>query len=146
MKLQHAVNLAGVGARAGEVLSADVRAVTGGSGAEPTPSADRAAPDRLRAVPRALADVSTPDTSARPIGTAVPAPMAYQRLVHPDGEPAAARAANLPDGASTAAERGSTWSAVAAHTAEVTDPSPSRPDVAWLRERTRLAPGVRTGC
>lgn len=80
-------------------MPADVRDfVTGGSGAESTLRANRAALDRLYLVPRALVDVSTTDTSTCLVGTpaSMPmaiAPMAYQRLVHPDGEVAAARAA-----------------------------------------------------
>ena len=53
---------------------------------------------RLRLLPRVLVDVSTVDTSTTVLGipVAMPvivAPVAFQRLVHPDGEPGMARAA-----------------------------------------------------
>ncbi|MET9142143.1 alpha-hydroxy acid oxidase [Streptomyces parvulus] len=72
--------------------------ITGGSGAETTLDANRAALDRVALVPRVLAGVEKADTGARLVGTsaALPlavAPMAYQRLLHPDGELATARAA-----------------------------------------------------
>ncbi|MGH3854047.1 MAG: alpha-hydroxy acid oxidase [Pseudonocardiaceae bacterium] len=72
--------------------------VEGGSGAELTLAGNRAAFDRVALLPRALVGVSTSDTSGRLLGgpVAMPvavAPMAYQRLLHPDGELAAARAA-----------------------------------------------------
>jgi 4-hydroxymandelate oxidase len=78
--------------------------VAGGSGAELTLRANRAALDELQVVPRVLADVSACDPAATLAGcpAALPvvvAPMAYQRLVHPDGEvglAAAAAQAGLP--------------------------------------------------
>ncbi|MFJ8826737.1 alpha-hydroxy acid oxidase [Streptomyces sp. NPDC102467] len=81
------------------VLPAAVRDfVAGGSGAELTLAANRAAFDRLRIVPRTLRDVSEYEgattllgsRSAMPVATA---PIGYQRLVHPKGELAAVRAA-----------------------------------------------------
>lgn len=74
--------------------------VEGGSGAETTLGANRAAFDRVAVLPRILAGVSAADSSATLLGqpAALPvavAPMAYQRLFHPDGELAAARAAKL---------------------------------------------------
>nr|WP_313958868.1 MULTISPECIES: alpha-hydroxy acid oxidase [Streptomyces] len=80
-------------------LPQDVRDfLDGGSGAEATLAANRAAFEDLFVVPRVLADVSGTDTATTVLGTtaAMPvgiAPMAYQRLFHPDGELAAARAA-----------------------------------------------------
>ncbi|MGS2615010.1 alpha-hydroxy acid oxidase [Micromonospora sp. LZ34] len=83
--------------------------IDGGSGAETTLAANRRALDRVAVLPRVLREVSTPRTGARLLGTpyALPvavAPMAYQRLVHPDGELAlagAAGAAGVPYLAST---------------------------------------------
>jgi 4-hydroxymandelate oxidase len=72
--------------------------VRGGGGRETALAANRSALDRVRVVPRVLCDVSACTTATRLLGrdAAMPlavAPMAYQRLVHPDGELAAARAA-----------------------------------------------------
>ncbi|MEU4685779.1 alpha-hydroxy acid oxidase [Streptomyces xinghaiensis] len=72
--------------------------VAGGSGSELTLAANRAALDRVHLLPRVLRDVSRCRSSATLLGRAVPmpvavAPMGYQRLVHPDGEIAAAEAA-----------------------------------------------------
>ncbi|KES08693.1 alpha-hydroxy-acid oxidizing protein [Streptomyces coelicolor] len=84
---------------AASVLPADVRDfVAGGSGAEVTLDANRTALDRVFLVPRVLRDVSrcTADSTLlkRPVPMPVAvAPVAYQQLVHPDGERAAARAA-----------------------------------------------------
>ncbi|WP_327708364.1 alpha-hydroxy-acid oxidizing protein [Streptomyces sp. NBC_00464] len=81
------------------VLPAAVRDfVAGGSGAELTLAANRAAFDRLRIVPRVLRDVSDCASATTLLGRhcAMPvatAPIGYQRLVHPEGELAAARAA-----------------------------------------------------
>ncbi|MDZ5442103.1 alpha-hydroxy acid oxidase [Micromonospora sp. 4G57] len=83
--------------------------VEGGSGTETTLTANRAALDRVAVLPRVLTGVDRPRTDAPLLGRpqAMPvavAPMAYQRLVHPDGEPAlaaAARAAGVPYVAST---------------------------------------------
>ncbi|MGW2050536.1 alpha-hydroxy acid oxidase [Streptomyces sp. NPDC001858] len=82
-----------------ELLPADVwDFVSGGSGAEVTLSANRAALRRIGLIPRVLRDVEhcTVETTlfgeklAMPVATA---PIAYQKLVHPEGELAAARAA-----------------------------------------------------
>ena len=59
---------------------------------------NREAYDRLRLRPRALVDVSQVDTRVRLLGLDLPhpillAPVAYQKLVHPQGEIAAARGA-----------------------------------------------------
>ncbi|MGX1133818.1 4-hydroxymandelate oxidase [Streptomyces glaucescens] len=72
--------------------------VNGGSGDESTQAANRAALDAVRLVPRVLAGAREPDTSGELVRSSVgmplaTAPMAYQRLLHPDGELAAARAA-----------------------------------------------------
>ncbi|WP_433280934.1 alpha-hydroxy acid oxidase [Micromonospora sp. CA-244673] len=85
--------------------------VAGGSGAETTLAANRAALDRVAVLPRMLAGVDVPATGAPLPGGrfALPvavAPMAYQKLLHPDGEvglAAAARAADVPYVASTLA-------------------------------------------
>ena len=71
--------------------------VSGGSGTESTLAANRAIFDQLHVVPRVLTDVSTSTTAVELVGTQVRlpfviAPMAYQRLLHPEGELAAARA------------------------------------------------------
>ncbi|MGN9810261.1 alpha-hydroxy acid oxidase [Micromonospora sp. BQ11] len=83
--------------------------VDGGSGAETTLAANRRALDRVAVLPRVLRGVHAPSTRARLLGAthALPvavAPMAYQRLLHPDGESglaAAAGAAGVPYVAST---------------------------------------------
>ncbi|MFE9693772.1 alpha-hydroxy acid oxidase [Micromonospora sp. NPDC005806] len=83
--------------------------VNGGSGREITLAANRAALDRVAVLPRVLTGVDAPRTEAAlPGGSyAMPvavAPMAYQKLLHPDGEvalAAAARAAGVPYVAST---------------------------------------------
>jgi len=72
--------------------------VAGGSGAETTLAANRAALDAVAVLPRVLAGTAAPDPATRLLGSAaaVPlavAPMAYQRLLHPDGELATAEAA-----------------------------------------------------
>jgi len=96
--------------RAEALLPADVwDFITGGSGAETTLAANRAALDAVAVLPRVLAGCGVADTGCRllraevsmPVATA---PMAYQRLVHPDGElalAAAARDAGVPYVAST---------------------------------------------
>jgi 4-hydroxymandelate oxidase len=92
-------SIADVERAAASVLPADVwDFVAGGSGAETTLDANRAALDRVFLVPRVLRDVSGCSTAATLLGrpVALPlavAPVAYQRLAHPDGESAAARAA-----------------------------------------------------
>jgi 4-hydroxymandelate oxidase len=72
--------------------------VEGGSGAERTVAANRAAFDRLRLRPRILSGGSVPRTSTTLLGTPLKAPLgvaptAYHRLFHPDGELATARGA-----------------------------------------------------
>lgn len=84
---------------AAQVLPAAVRDfVAGGSGTETTLRANRAALDSVTLVPRVLGGVEVADTSSRLMGGAaampvVVAPMAYQRLLHPEGELLLARAA-----------------------------------------------------
>ena len=70
----------------------------GGAGDETTLRENRAAFDRLKLQPRVLVDVTTVDTSTTVLGTPVAAPIlvapvALQKLAHPDGEAATARAA-----------------------------------------------------
>jgi 4-hydroxymandelate oxidase len=72
--------------------------LAGGSGAEATLAANLAAFDRLLLRPSVLVDVSGCDPSTELLGAGLPAPigiapMAYHRLVHPDGEVATAAAA-----------------------------------------------------
>jgi 4-hydroxymandelate oxidase len=84
---------------AAALLPADVRDfVAGGSGSETTLRLNGSALDAVTVYPRVLAGVSTPDPSTTLLGTpaAMPvavAPMAYQQLVHPEGELALAQAA-----------------------------------------------------
>lgn len=85
--------------RAETVLSQEVRDfIAGGSGAEATVAANRAALDRTAIVPRVLRGVPDPDPATTLFGSQARlplavAPMAYQRLFHPGGEIAVARAA-----------------------------------------------------
>lgn len=70
----------------------------GGADDESTLVDNIAAWRRLRLRPRSLVDVTEVDTSTSVLGTAMPAPMmiapmAYQRLLHDDGELAVSRAA-----------------------------------------------------
>ncbi|HVB42179.1 MAG TPA: alpha-hydroxy acid oxidase [Streptosporangiaceae bacterium] len=72
--------------------------VSGSSGAELTERANRAALDSVFLVPRVLRDVSACRAGTELLGrsAAIPvaiAPMAYQRMIHPDGELGMARAA-----------------------------------------------------
>ncbi len=81
------------------VLTRDVADfVTGGSGRELTLAANRAALDAVALVPRVLNDVSGVDAATDLFGApatmpVATAPMAFQQIVHPDGEMALARAA-----------------------------------------------------
>ncbi|SER89938.1 4-hydroxymandelate oxidase [Lentzea xinjiangensis] len=85
--------------RAKSVVPAEVwDFVEGGSGAEVTLAANIEAFDLIRVVPRVFSGVASPVTNATLLGTDVSAPlavapMAYQRLLHPEGELASARAA-----------------------------------------------------
>ncbi|MGW6395917.1 alpha-hydroxy acid oxidase [Streptomyces sp. NPDC055103] len=100
--------------RARAVLAPDVYDfVAGGSGDESTLNANRAAFDRCHLVPRVLSGVAAADTTTTLLGApaSMPvavAPMAFHSVVHPDGEPAVARAAaaaGIPFTASTLAGR-----------------------------------------
>ena len=85
--------------RAEELLPAGVHGYyAGGAGDERTLRDNVAAFARHRLHPRVLVDVSGVDTATTVLGTPVAmpllvAPTALQRLAHPDGEPAMARAA-----------------------------------------------------
>ena len=75
-----------------------VRYITDGGAGGETTAENRRALDRWRLVPRVLVDVSAASTTTRLLDESataplVIAPMAGQRLVHPDGELAVARAA-----------------------------------------------------
>jgi 4-hydroxymandelate oxidase len=72
--------------------------VAGGADAELTVADNLAAWSRLRLRPRVLRDVAEVSTATTMLGAEVPtpvmvAPMAYHRLVHPDGEAASAAGA-----------------------------------------------------
>ena len=72
--------------------------VFAGAGSEGTMDANREAFRRRQIVPRMLRDVSSRDLSTTLLGTAIPAPLllapiGVQKVVHPDGELATARAA-----------------------------------------------------
>jgi L-lactate dehydrogenase (cytochrome) len=72
--------------------------VDGGADEELSMATNREAFTRWRFVPRALVDVSAPDTSAPVLGQILPLPLVlgptgYTRMVHPAGEIGAARAA-----------------------------------------------------
>ena len=72
--------------------------VAGGAGTEGTVRHNRASLDRLRLVPRVLRDMTDVSTAATVLGREIShplivAPSAVQRLAHPDGELATARAA-----------------------------------------------------
>ncbi|WP_432942352.1 alpha-hydroxy acid oxidase [Kribbella sp. CA-253562] len=97
--MTEAVCLADYEGLAGEVLPGAVRDfVAGGSGAELTLRGNRRALDAVWVVPRVMAGVEAADPACRMVRTAsampvAVAPMAYQRLVHPDGELRLAQAA-----------------------------------------------------
>ncbi|MEU9118841.1 lactate 2-monooxygenase [Streptomyces sp. NPDC048506] len=72
--------------------------VAGSAGTGSTADANRAALDRRRIVPRMLRDVHERDLSVEVLGRSLPAPLALApvgvlSIMHPDAEPAAARAA-----------------------------------------------------
>ncbi|MFD7710034.1 alpha-hydroxy acid oxidase [Streptomyces sp. NPDC059785] len=101
----HPPSLSDIQAQAEARLPADVRDyVAGGSGDELTLTANRAALDRIAVYPRVLSGTDAADPSGTFLGRAATmpvavAPMAYQGLVHPGGEPAlaaAARSAGVP--------------------------------------------------
>ncbi|MEH0982935.1 alpha-hydroxy acid oxidase [Micromonospora sp. CPCC 205556] len=125
--------------------------VDGGSGAESTLAANLAAFDRVAVLPRVLTGVDDPRTTAPLLGRqqAMPvavAPMAYQRLLHPDGESglaAAAGAAGVPYALSTLSS--TTIEEVAAAGA-----GPVWFQLYWLRDRGLVADLLdrahRAGC
>jgi len=86
-------------AKAQEVLSAEAFGyVAGSAGLERTETANRAAFDNWRIVPRFLRNVGERDLSSTVLGTTFPAPIALapvgvQGIVHPEAELAVARAA-----------------------------------------------------
>ncbi|MFJ9582444.1 lactate 2-monooxygenase [Streptomyces acidicola] len=76
--------------------------VAGSAGDGSTARANRAALERRRIVPRMLRDVHERDLSAEVLGRALPAPLALApvgvlSIMHPEAEPAAARAAAAQD-------------------------------------------------
>jgi 4-hydroxymandelate oxidase len=78
--------------------AATVDFLAGGAADEITIRWNREAYDRLRLRPRVLIDVSRIDTRVKLLGLDLPhpvllAPVAYQKLVHPEGEVAAVRGA-----------------------------------------------------
>jgi 4-hydroxymandelate oxidase len=85
--------------QAAAILPTDVwDFVAGGSGSETTLRLNRAALDAVTLIPRVLAGVAEPDASCTLFGAELTmpvavAPMAYQRLLHPEGELLLARAA-----------------------------------------------------
>ena len=93
------MNIGDLERRAEELLDPGVFGYfAGGAGDEVTLDENVAAFTRLRLLPRVLVDVSTVDASTDVLGVplAMPvivAPVAFQRLVSPDGEPGMARAA-----------------------------------------------------
>jgi 4-hydroxymandelate oxidase len=119
--------------------------VAGGSGAELTVAANTRVFDEAYVVPRVLVDVAHGDTTTRLFGAelAAPlgiAPMAYQDLVHPDGELGMARGASAA-GALTvvsifASRRLEDIAAVAG-------PGPLWLQLYWLRRREVLVDLIR---
>jgi 4-hydroxymandelate oxidase len=112
----------------------------GGSGAERTLRANRAAFDRVALRPRFLVDVSAVSLATTVFGVpwAVPfgvAPMAYHRLAHPEGEVASAAAAGAVGGAFVSSMFASrSFADVAAATT-----GPRWLQLYWLRNRDALA-------
>ncbi|MGC5019160.1 alpha-hydroxy acid oxidase [Micromonospora sp. DT47] len=114
--------------------------VDGGSGAETTLAANRAALDRVAVLPRMLTGVDDPRTAATLLGReqAMPvavAPMAYQRLLHPDGESALAAAA----GAAGVPYTLSTLSSTSIEEVTAAGDGPVWFQLYWLRDRGLVA-------
>ncbi|GAB2631464.1 alpha-hydroxy acid oxidase [Kribbella swartbergensis] len=112
--------------------------VAGGSGSETTLRLNRATLDSVTLTPRVLAGVAEPDTTCTLLGTdlsmpALVAPMAYQRLLHPEGELLLARAsadAGIPYVIST----------LSSYPLEkIAATGPSWFQLYWLRDRTVVA-------
>ncbi|PPK68824.1 hydroxymandelate oxidase [Actinokineospora auranticolor] len=93
------LSLADLASAARDVLPGEIwDFLAGGSGAEAAVAANRAAFERIHVIPRVLRDLTGGGTEVEVLGrsAALPvavAPVAYQRLFHPEGELAAARAA-----------------------------------------------------
>jgi 4-hydroxymandelate oxidase len=112
--------------------------ISGGSGSETTLAANRSALDAVALLPRVLAGAAAADTRCQLLKTeanypVASAPMAYQRLVHPDGElalAAAARDSGIPYVASTLS------SAPIEEIAEVG--AATWFQIYWLRERSHV--------
>ena len=112
--------------------------IAGGAGTETTLAANRGALDAVTLLPRVLAGAAAADTRCQLLKTeantpVATAPMAYQRLVHPDGElalAAAARDAGIPYVASTLS------SASIEEIAEVG--AATWFQIYWLRERSHV--------
>lgn len=130
--------LADVEDRARAVLAPEVYDfVAGGSGREETLNANRTAFDRCHLVPRVLSGVATADTTTTLLGVpaSMPvavAPMAFHAVVHPDGEPAVARAA---------ATAGIPFTAATLAGCPLDEPAAAGGDLFlqlyWLRDRAR---------
>ena len=109
-------------------IDAATRAYIAGAGADGiTQRANRDAFDRLRLMPRALRDLSGMSAATTLLGEAmaypiVVAPMAYHRLVHPDGERATATAAALTGTWMTVSTQASVTLEEVAATASTTGP------------------------
>ena len=112
--------------------------VAGGSGSETTLRLNRAALDSITLTPRVLAGIDEPDLSCTLLGRrlAMPvavAPMAYQRLLHPEGElllASAAAAAGIPYAIST----------LSSHPLEkIAALAPSWFQLYWLRDRAMVS-------
>ncbi|MFF5174561.1 alpha-hydroxy acid oxidase [Micromonospora sp. NPDC000089] len=114
--------------------------VDGGSGAETTLAANRAALDRVAVLPRMLTGVAEPRATATLLGReqampVVVAPMAYQRLLHPDGERALAAAA----GAAGVPYALSTLSSTPIEEVTAATTGPVWFQLYWLRDRGLVA-------
>jgi 4-hydroxymandelate oxidase len=134
-------DLAAVAATARALLPPDVYGfLAGGSGAERTLRANRAAFDRVALRPRVLVDVAEISlrTSLFGVDWPVPigvAPMAYHRLAHPDGEVASAAAAGaIGAGFVSSIFASRTFAEIAAAT-----PGPRWQQLYWLRNRNAFA-------
>jgi 4-hydroxymandelate oxidase len=131
-------SLADYEALAAAILPAATRDfVAGGSGTETTVILNRTALDSVTITPRVLAGVASVDTSwnqsSMPV---VVAPMAYQRLLHPEGELLLARAA-------AAAGVPYVISTLSSYPLEKVISGPSWFQVYWLRERAVVESLVR---
>ncbi|MFF0264964.1 alpha-hydroxy acid oxidase [Kribbella sp. NPDC004536] len=123
--------------------------VAGGSGTEHTLHRNRTALDTLTLTPRILAGTADPDTSATVLGTRYElplavAPMAYQKLLHPEGELTLARAAAKAGIPYTISTLSST------PLEEIATAAPSWFQLYWLRDRRVVASlvdrAVAAGC